>query len=125
MTDAAGSIGGKVGFACSALWANLFHNESLVLLNSKSGIPGGDSELCPTSKGISCGSILSATEMSDSGQNLLFGSSILLLLSDWFDFSLFLNNRYQFWVFPISCALISERRSLHAVKYPFVSYCYA
>ena len=31
---------------------------------------------------ISCGSMMSATQMSDSGENPLFGSSILLLLSD-------------------------------------------
>ena len=47
MIDAAGSIGDKMGFARSSLLGDSFHNESSVSLNSKSGIPGGDSELCP------------------------------------------------------------------------------
>ena len=62
------------------------------------------------------GSILSATEMSGSGEDLLLGSSIPLLLSDSSDFSLFLNNRHRCWAFPIFCALISEGRSWRAIK---------
>ena len=69
--------------------------ESSVSLSSVSGLPGGNSELRSTSKVKSCGSILSGTKMVDSGEDIFFGSSMPLLLTDWSDFSLFLNKRYQ------------------------------
>ena len=49
MTNAAGTIGSKVGFACFSPQGNSFHKESLVLLNFKSGILGSDYKLCSTS----------------------------------------------------------------------------
>ena len=46
---------------------NLFPNESFFPRKSKSRIPGGNSELYPRSKGISCGSTLPGTKLCDSG----------------------------------------------------------
>ena len=103
ITDASGSIGGKVRCACSSLYGNLFHIKSSVSLSSISGIPGGNSELCFISKDESCGSILSGTRMVDSGDDIFHGSSMPLLLTDWSHCSLSLNNRYRSWAFPISC----------------------
>ena len=102
-TDAAGSIGGKVGYVCSSLQGNSFHNESSVSPCSISGFPGGNSELCSTLKDKSCGSILSGKKMVDSGKDIFFGSSMPLLFIDWSNFSIFLNERYglELSLFPV------------------------
>ena len=85
----------------------MFQNETSFPLSCKAGIKGYNSELCLTSKGISCGSILLRSKMDDSCEDL-FGARILLVLGDCSNFSLFLNNRYLY--FPISCALIADKR---------------
>ena len=79
-------------------------------------IPGGTSELCATSNGGSHGFILLSTKMVDSAEDIFFGYSMLLLLTECFDFSLFLNDMDGSWTFPTSCALISERRLCRPIK---------